>query len=79
MQRWLQKASAKELPATCSVHAGLGSRIDAVLTIPIAKHSLCDVDLVGATGIPAHVPVAAVVQLTECAQTETTIARTEEH
>ena len=69
------EASAVELPATCSVHAGLGSRIDAVLTIRIAKHSFCDVDLVGATGVPAYVPVAAVFQLTECAQTETTIAR----
>ena len=44
---------------TCFVHAGPGSRIDAVLANRTAKHSLCDVGPVGATGISTHVPVAA--------------------
>ena len=54
-QRWLQ----------CFVHAGPGSRIDAVFADRIAKHSLCDVGLVGAIGIFSHVPVAAVFPLAE--------------
>ena len=49
--------------------------MDAVLANRIARHSLCDVGLVGATGIPTHVPVAAVFQLAEYEQTVTTIAR----
>ena len=69
------EAFASEPAATCFVHAGPGSRIDAELAHRIAKHSLCDVGLVGATGIPAHVPVAAVFQLAEYEQTLTTIAR----
>ena len=40
-----------------------------------AKHSLCDVGRVRATGIPTHVPVAAVFRLAENEQTVTTIAR----
>ena len=67
--------SALEPAATCFVYAGPGSRIDAVLANRMAKHSLCDVGLVGATGIPTYLPVAAVFQLTEYEQTVTTIAR----
>ena len=59
------EASALEPAATCFVFAGPGSRIDAVLANRTAKHSLCDVGLVGATGIITYVPVAAVFQLAE--------------
>ena len=72
------EASALEPAATCFVHAGPGSRIDAVLANRIAKHLLCDVGLVGSSGIPTHEPVAAVFQLAECEQTATTIARLKE-
>ena len=61
--------------SACFVHTGAGSRIDVVLANRIAKHSLRDVGLVGDTGIPTHVPVAAVFQLAEYEQTVTTIAR----
>ena len=57
------------------MHAGPGSRIDVVLANRICKHALCDVGLVGATGIPTHLPVAAVFQLVEYEQMVTTIVR----
>ena len=44
-----------------------------VLANRICKHALCEVGLVGATGIPTHVPVAAVLQLAEYEQMVTTI------
>ena len=46
------EATASSLPATCYVHAGPGNRIDVVLANRISKHALCDVGLVGNTGIP---------------------------
>ena len=44
-----------------------------VLANRICKHALCEVGLVGATGIPTHLPVAAVFQLAEYEQMVTTI------
>ena len=41
----------------------------------VAEHSLCDVGLVGGTGIPAHVPVGVVFHLRAYEQTVTTLAR----
>ena len=57
------------------MHEGPGTKIDAVLANRVDKHSFCDADLVGATGTPTHVPVAAVFQLAENEQTVTTTAR----
>ena len=45
------EGSAMDASATCFVHAGPGSRIDAVLAYRVATHSLCDVGLGGATGV----------------------------
>ena len=65
-QRWLQKRLPRSpFLSACFVHTGAGSRIDVVLANRIAKYSLRDVGLVGDTGIPTHVPVAAVFQLAE--------------
>ena len=69
------EATASPVLATCYVHAGPGSRIDVVLANRICKHALCDVGLVGATGIPTHLPVAAVLQFAKYEQTVTTIVR----
>ena len=41
----------------------------------ISKHALCDAGLVGDTGIPTHLPVAAVFQFAEYEQTVTTMVR----
>ena len=68
-------ATASAPPATCFVHAGPGSRIDVVLASRICKHALCDVGLVGDSGIPTHLPVAAVFQLVEYEQMVTKIVR----
>ena len=59
------EATASAPPVTCYVHAGPGSRIDVVLANRTCKHALCDVGLVGNTGIPTHLPAAAVFQLAE--------------
>ena len=69
------EATATSPPATCYVHAGPGSRIDVVLANRISKHALCDAGLVGDTGIPTHLPVAAVFQFAEYEQTVTTMVR----
>ena len=69
------EATARALPTTCYVLAGPRSRIDVVLANCIRKHALCDVGLVGATGIPTHLPGAAVFQLAEYEQMVTTIVR----
>ena len=45
------------------MHAGPGNRIDVVFANRISKHALRDVDLVGSTGIPTHLPVAAVFRV----------------
>ena len=57
------------------MHAGLASRLDAVLANRVAKHTLCDVGQVEDTSIPTHVSVAGVFQLEENEQTVTTTAR----
>ena len=44
-----------------------------VLANRICTHALCDVGLVGATGTPTHLPVAAVFQLAEYEQMVTKI------
>ena len=67
--------SLARAPPTCYVHAGSGTRIDVVHANRISKHALCDVGLVGDTGIPTHLPVAAVFQFAEYEQTVTTIVR----
>ena len=41
----------------------------------ISKHALFDAGLVGDTGIPTHLPVAAVFQFAEYEQTVTTMVR----
>ena len=69
------EATASSPPATCYVHAGPGSRIDVVLANRISKHALRDAGLVGDTGIPTHLPVAAVFQFAEYEQTVTTMVR----
>ena len=46
-----------------------------VLANRISKHALCDVGLVGNTGIPTHLPVATVFQFAEYEQIVTTIVR----
>ena len=51
------ESTASAPPATCYVHAGPASRIDGVLANLISKHALCDVGLVGDTGIPTHLPL----------------------
>ena len=51
---FVAEATASGPLATCYVHAGPGSRIDVVLATRISKHALCDVGLVGDTGIPTH-------------------------
>ena len=76
-QRWLRtrlpKSSHRHV--LCTRDAGLRSRVHAVLANRVATHSLCGVGLVGTTGTPTHVPVAAVFQLAENEQTVTTLAR----
>ena len=66
---------SQRTPATCYVHAGPGSRIDVVLANRIIKHALCDVGLVGATGIPTHLPVAAVFQFAQYESIVTAVLR----
>ena len=69
------EATASSRLATCYVHAGPGNSIDVVLANRISKHALCDVGLVGNTGIPTHLPVAAVFQFAEFEQIVTTTVR----
>ena len=68
MSGWTDCAAVVAEASTCFVHAGPGSGIDAVLANRVAKHSLRDVGLEGATGIPTHVFVATVFLLTEYEQ-----------
>ena len=68
-----QKRSPRSSPFTCFGHAGPWSGIDAVLANRVARHSLCDVGLVGATGM--FLLLYVLFQSAECELTATTIAR----